>query len=190
MAAVAELGTLDHTRRVLNMRSIVLITSFALLSLMLGCKPPTATPQSVQGRVLHYGIYTNQGEFVRVPSPNTPSGFGRELMESPVFLSETDKIPASLGVLFGFQFAVTGLPAEKIIFGRVVHHPPIQRPDGSVTTRSEFPSVAPTPTNGCLVGGFSFGFDYDYELVPGKWTLEIWHGSQKLTEKSFDVYKP
>ena len=35
-----------------------------------------------------------------------------------------------------------------------------------------------------------FGFDYEYELVPGKWTFQIYYKDQKLLEKTFNVYQP
>jgi hypothetical protein len=29
--------------------------------------------------------------------------------------------------------------------------------------------------------------DNDYELLPGRWTFEIWYGDRKLGEQSFTV---
>lgn len=35
-----------------------------------------------------------------------------------------------------------------------------------------------------------YGFEEDWELVPGTWTFEIWQDGRKLAEQSFTVVKP
>ena len=40
-------------------------------------------------------------------------------------------------------------------------------------------------------GAFStYGFDYDWEKVPGTWTFEYWYGDRKLAEQAFTVATP
>ena len=41
-----------------------------------------------------------------------------------------------------------------------------------------------------VIGGTSYtdySLDEPWELVPGKWTMQLWQGSRKLAEKSFTV---
>ena len=35
-----------------------------------------------------------------------------------------------------------------------------------------------------------YGFENDWEIVPGKWTFEVWYAGKKLAEESFTVTKP
>jgi hypothetical protein len=37
------------------------------------------------------------------------------------------------------------------------------------------------------VSYIGYGFDHDWELVPGPWVLELWYGSRKLATHTFNV---
>jgi hypothetical protein len=39
----------------------------------------------------------------------------------------------------------------------------------------------------CLLG---YGFDNDWEIVPGVWTEQIWYQDRTLAERSFTVSEP
>jgi hypothetical protein len=34
-----------------------------------------------------------------------------------------------------------------------------------------------------------YGFDHDWELVPGIWTMQVWYQGRKLLEQTFTVAK-
>jgi hypothetical protein len=36
---------------------------------------------------------------------------------------------------------------------------------------------------------FGYGFENDWELVPGTWTFEIWSDGRRLAEEKFTVIK-
>ncbi len=127
---------------------------------------------------------------MRVPIDAAPTGSGRLLSQFPVFLKTARKIPATLGVRFGFDFEVAGLPPEQVELRAVTIYPPIHRPDGSVATSHEFPYPPFTPVDGRVATTFGFGFDKDCELVPGKWTMQIWRGDNMVVEKTFEIYQP
>ena len=44
------------------------------------------------------------------------------------------------------------------------------------------------PTNRKVPVGY--GFDYGWEVVPGKWTLQVNHDSTTVFEAEFDVVRP
>ncbi len=169
--------------------TLAFLCSFLNLALLLGCKSPHPA-QSVQGQVLRWGIWQTSGDPIRVPAQDPQSARGRHLTYRPVLLAQTNQIPATRGVRFGFEFELTGLPPGPAQFTFVITHPPIREPDGSVVTRSEFPHPTVIPEEGFVVEAIAFGFDHDYELVPGKWTMEIWRDSRKVVERTFEVYEP
>lgn len=47
-----------------------------------------------------------------------------------------------------------------------------------------------TRTIGREAGYVDYGFDDPWELVPGTWTIELWHGDRKLATQSFTVVRP
>ena len=166
--------------------NIYLLTLFVLVA---GCGSPQGS-SNVTGRVIRYGLYQTPGESVRVPIDAAPTGHVRFLSQTPVFLKETRRIPATLGIRFGFDFEITGLPPEPVELRAITIYPPVRKPDGSVVTRHEFPYPPFTPVGGRVVTSVGFGFDNDYELVPGKWTMQIWRGDKMIVERAFEIYRP
>ena len=176
-------------RRCDIMRSVVLINIIALLILSVGCGIRDGSSR-ITGRVIRSGLYETPGKPTRIPIDAAPTGHGRLLSQAPVFVKEATRIPATLGVRFGFDFEVTGLPPEPVELRAVTIYPPIHKPDGSVANRHEFRYPPVTPEDGRVATSFGFGFDKDYELVSGKWTLQIWRGDKKLVERDFEIYRP
>jgi hypothetical protein len=103
-------------------------------------------------------------------------------------IRQTDTIEASLKATFGFHFSLAGLkPGEEIVLRKVVVHPPIRNDAGDVSTGYEREMPTVVRHDGTIAGFQGFGFDHPYELVAGKWTIEVWRGSQKLAAKTFTV---
>ncbi len=103
-------------------------------------------------------------------------------------IRSTDRIEACLGTEFGFRVDVSGLvPGSTATLDKVVTTPPIQKPDGKVLHgyTLDFPAVV--PESGVLIAYEGYGFDHDYELVPGSWTIEIWMSGKKLASRTFTV---
>jgi hypothetical protein len=173
----------------MNRFIVIFINLMALIVSSSGCRS-TQGSSNVVGNVIRYGLYQTPGEPLRVPIDAAPTGHGRLLSQTPVFIKETSRIPATLGVRFGFDFEVTGLTPEPVELRAITIYPPIHRPDGSVATSHEFPYPPFTPVDGRVATSFGFGFDKDYELVPGKWTMQIWRGDKMIVERAFEVYRP
>ena len=171
------------------MRILILISLVAVIMSLSGCQS-TPSSSKVSGRVIRYGLYRTPDESIRVPIPAAPTGQGRYLPQEPVFVMEASRIPATLGVRFGFDFEVTGLPPTLVQLRSVAIYPPIRRPDGSVATGHELAYPLLLPVDGRVATSIGFGFDKDYELVPGKWTLQILDEDKKIVERAFEVYRP
>ena len=107
------------------------------------------------------------------------------LSNTMVFDVETEMVPARLNVEFGFAFKVKGAPEEG--FAQVVTrftHPPLTNPQtGETTTIDERERTV-------LLNKMSHAgwvFECPWEVVPGKWKIEILHEGKQLVEKIFTV---
>ena len=72
---------------------------------------------------------------------------------------------------------------------RVLKHPEMHLPDGTVSKGSDFMQKRRVSVNQ-VIGYTGYGFDEDYELVEGDWVFEIWYQDKKLIEQTFTTYWP
>lgn len=98
-------------------------------------------------------------------APDTVSGTKHVVEERPPFVSTSRRVPAVTGVGFGVSaeaVAANGLSGVTM----VVTHPPMA-PNG--TTQQSFVTRIPGGEPGITF----YQFDYDYELLLGRWTLTV-----------------
>jgi hypothetical protein len=135
--------------------------------------------------LVEWGIFQHErtGE---TTSPRTATGT-TNLVRNVRLQQTTTTIPALVGMKFGFRFRVVGAPRGAGVRLKCVTRFPSQgltNPAKSKTfSSSEFYSDA-------VVGEVTYrgyGFDHDWEVETGPWTLEIWHDGRKLAEKTFMV---
>jgi hypothetical protein len=163
------------------------VLAFALVSFVaFGAPAQTARVDRID--VVEYGIYQTEAT-KRTDTPSTAGGYVKSLTN--IRNSEvTRTIPARPGVRFGFRYNVIGAPNGVQIPITVVDKFPEQglRKPGSTETfyREEY---VVTKTIG-KESYTDYGFDHDWELVPGSWTIELWYQGRKLAEQSFTVVKP
>ncbi|HEX4951978.1 MAG TPA: DUF3859 domain-containing protein [Thermoanaerobaculia bacterium] len=150
-----------------------------------GCSAAEAQPV---GRLAGCGITRDAGKVERTPNSAVPNG--AELRVSGMSVAtETDVIPARLGVAFGCRFEVTGFsPGEEVELFKVVSFPEMRLPDGSVSTgyrRSLGRTKARSDGTVATVQGYSL--DESFEAVEDVWSIEIWLEGRRLAAKKFQV---
>jgi len=161
----------------------ILFAAFALIA-----SGSAAIGDEVQGRILGYGIIKRPDSYRTIETPGTASGHAN-LVDKPVVTVTTQKIPAKLGVRFGCFYEISNLPiadGEKVKLVRVTRCPALNKPDGSIFTGAELP-LSYTVVRGRVEQYTGFGFDHDYELVPGTWTFEIRFGDKILCRQDFII---
>jgi hypothetical protein len=140
-----------------------------------------------------YGVtFTDPGIYSavttkKVPAPGTAAGTTNQL-DNLSLVSRTETIPARIGTRFGFYYTVTGVPAGTQIQIKFATRPPspgLKNPNTGETTYIDESTTYVTLGGSGNYHGWTF--DYDYELLPGRWTFEIWYGDRKLGEQSFNV---
>ncbi len=148
-----------------------------------------STKEDVAGKIIEFGLIESITEEPIVKTPETTSGYTRNPLKVH-FSKKTRQVPATLGIRFGFRYLITGLPEnEQVTFLKKVQHPPITKPDGTVTNGFEFEEKY-TTVNGVVAIMTGYGFDHDYELADGDWKIEFWYKDKKLFSETFTVVHP
>jgi hypothetical protein len=137
----------------------------ALLLFLVPAGVHAQAPQITRIDVREYGIYT--ADMTRTAVTRT--------------------IPAQRGVRFGFLFVVIGDPAGAIVPLRtvtIIPSPGLRDPSTQqVRTQNEHDANAHIGNSNFL----GYSFDNNWELVPGIWTMQVWHQGRKLAEQTFKV---
>jgi len=103
----------------------------------------------------------------------------------------TERIPLIKGSQMYMQYRIWPLPAQPawVDLRRVLKHPEMILPDGSVSTGSDYMIKGRVNSNQ-VIAYTGYGLDEDYELVEGDWIFEIWYQDKKLIEQKFTTYRP
>lgn len=184
----------------------------ALLLALLGCERNASAPQDqgktplsgkgvaentpdylskpLQGKVSQRGLYRMVRSGGVVDDSNTNTG---KVVSNPVIqlVKSTERIPLVKGAQMYLQYRIWPFPNQPayVDLRRVLKHPGMKLPDGSVSTGSDFEVKRRVSSNHVIVYT-GYGFDEDYELVEGDWVFEIWYGDKKLIEQKFTTYWP
>jgi len=146
-------------------------------------KPKTA-------RVSQHGLYRLVRSGGLINDANTSTG---KAISNPVIerVKTTERIPLIKGAQMYLQFRIWYFPdiPAHVDLRRVLKHPPMKLPDGSVSTGSDYIIKGKVSVNQ-VIGFTGYGLDEDYEMVEGDWIFEIWHENNKLVEQKFTTYRP
>jgi hypothetical protein len=112
----------------------------------------------------------------------------KTISENIVFVLQTDKIAATVGTRFGFEYVIQGSPAGDKVDIRVKYlHPAMTNPvSGKKYESQDIVTAQRTIGSPELIG---YVFDEAWEIVPGEWTIQLFDGDKKLAEKTFQVMK-
>lgn len=100
------------------------------------------------------------------------------------------RIEARAGTIIGAELTIVGAPRRGKVPIKVVWRypaPGLTNPETKVTKTTD--EYADTQLVGEKFPVF-WGLTQDWHLMPGTWTLEVWHGDQKLVDQSFQVLRP
>jgi hypothetical protein len=134
--------------------------------------------------ILDFGQLTTDGE-EKENSKNSPSGYFLR-PEIIKFTGTTDKIKGIKGVKFGIQYFVKGFTDDRddVTFLCKICHPTMTHP----RTKEKIESVTERKTTYLNENNFDyFHFEFDWEIVTGRWTFEIIEGDRTLLTKEFQV---
>jgi len=177
------------------------LISIAILVMLFGCDGYSSSSNNtsvtsdylnkpLQGKVSQRGLYRVVRSGGVVDDDKTTTG---KVISNPVIqqVESTERIPLVKGASMYLQYKIWSLPNRPayVDLRRVLKHPEMSLPDGTVTTGSNFEVKRKVSSNHVIVYT-GYGFDEDYELVEGDWVFEIWYQDKKLIEQKFTTYWP
>jgi hypothetical protein len=163
---------------------------FLIVAVLLTALPFAARAETVRVDrvdIVDRGIYavTTGGE---TPDAGTPTG--KISAVSAVKLSEaTTTIPGRRGTEFGFQYTIVGEPAGAEVSIDVVNSYPSP---GLLDPGEKKPVLESRYSRKKKIGEtayLGYGFENDWEIVPGTWTFVISYEGRELARQSFTVAK-
>lgn len=99
------------------------------------------------------------------------------------------KIEVVRDAIFGFMFeVVTSDGISFLPYKRRIIHPPMELPDGSISTGYEWEHKMES-NRGVGVQMLTYILAEDYELVEGDWLLEIEHNDVVIISEKFETFK-
>jgi hypothetical protein len=134
--------------------------------------------------LLECGIFRKLASTNDVSEPGSLTGAWHA--DSKVALIEsTTNVPARIGTSFGFRVKFHGItPNEVVPCAAKCLHPKLTDPSSG---RSSEVDQWDTSGSAGQDGYIGYTLDNDWELVPGRWTLQVFQDSQLVLEKTFNV---
>lgn len=104
------------------------------------------------------------------------------ITDEPPFVSTTNRVPAVMGIGFGAKaMSQSAFGIDNVTM--TITHPPMGAQ--KTTTQSFQTSISGVDTSITF-----YQFDYDYELLPGTWTMTATDGDEVLYKSTFEVVAP
>lgn len=116
-----------------------------------------------------------------VTAPDTNAGRIRRGGDPLTFDIATDQVPGVLGVAFGIRILASEDMGDRTVT-MVTRHPSFG--PGYRDTESW-----PSDLTGGIYSARYFFFEYDYELAPGPWSMEVWLEDQLIIRQNFTVHE-
>ena len=142
-----------------------------------------ALEQGLQIEFTDYGVYAVDRKIRDRDSLGINTATGSNIRHTATLRT----IPAQIGTTFGFQFRIVGKPYDAPIDLRgVVKFPS----PGMIVPSSTTPVAQDQFKIQTRIGEpvyFSYTIEDSFELVPGVWTMEIWHGDRRLGAQTFTL---
>lgn len=158
------------------------------MAIVLPCRASAASGKVDGATIINAGIY--ELKLGRRMGTGTMAGQAHHSVTAKRLIRRTADIPAHQCLSFGFEYVIHGTPADAAVPIRMVTRfpsPGLRHPETqAVTLRDE---IVVTRAIG-KVHFRSFTLESPAELVPGPWTLELWHKDQKLASQTFTLTIP
>ena len=123
------------------------------------------------------------------PNKRTPTGVVTSVQNAKK-IEDTTTVHARIGVEFGIQYVIVGVPKGAQVPIRIVNVYPkqgLRNPKTRETFRRA--EIVRNKIIGDVVYT-GYAFENAWEIVPGVWKFELWHKNRKLAEQRFTVTRP
>ncbi len=155
-------------------------------------KLPPTSPAKPVACILSRGIFAKPTDKLTINAETDPTGQHQFITSRPTLKTETNRIPAKLGILFGIACEISGLEqiaGDLIDVQTVWEYPVMAKPNKSPSkgfTSNEPQKVDSEGRAFCFAG---YAFENDFELVPGAWSVEVRCKGKILASQAFTVFR-
>lgn len=153
-------------------------------------KTPNYLNKPLTGKIGQRGLYrlVRSGGVINDPKTGTGKAVSKPVVQ---LVRSTERIPLMKGAQMYLKYRIWPLPdlPAYVDLRRVLKHPEMTLPDGSVSTGSDYMIKGKVSVNQ-VIAYTGYGLDEDYELVEGDWVFEIWYQDTKIIEQKFTTYRP
>ncbi len=147
-------------------------------------------PSAVKAKVIKAGLFKviRSGGLVNSAQTSTGKAISKPVIQ---LVKVTDKIPLIKDAHMSLQYRIWNLPETPayIKLKRVLKHPPMTLPDGTVSTGSEY-MITGHVSIGQVIAYTGYGLNEEYEMLEGDWNFQIWYQGKKLIDHHFTTYQP
>jgi hypothetical protein len=138
--------------------------------------------------IIETGIY--RAETLAIEGAPGTATRQRNILSYTGLVELTTRIEAKIGVHFGMRYRVVGRPGNATVRLTSVTLYPAPGLKNPTAARHEARGEHQLSATIGQVNYRGYVFEYDWELVPGLWTFELWDGQRKLASQMFDVVRP
>ena len=140
------------------------------------------TSQGIQ--LLEYGTFRKLASTNDVSEPGSLTG-ARHAVSKVALIECATNVQARIGTSFGFRVKFPGNNSNEVVSCTAkCLHPRLTDPSSGRSSEGDQWDTSGLAGQDGYIG---YTFDNDWELVPGRWTLEVFQGSQLVLEKTFNV---
>ena len=168
------------------MKKWFLISLFVAIALNI--QPALAGMTVTDVEIIDYGIMS--AKVAKTIKDQTLVQGAHHSMLAGKFKKRTTEIPAQKGLKFGITYLIKGYPIGskvKVDFTVLYPQPGLTNP---ATGKTDNQSMLQLVKKIGRITATGYVFNQKWEMVPGKWTFQIWIEGRLLAEKNFNVYLP
>lgn len=162
-----------------------------------GAAAQTTTPTVVKPETIITGVTVTNAGIYTARTTSKPAEAGQQSPTGTVgsvtdwhFVSDSAAVDGKVGTQFGVEFRIEGPPAsDSVTLHLALTFPPegLRNPNTGNLLHS-IKMAVPNLKIGALCL-FGYGFDNDWEIVPGEWKEQILYHDRVLAERTFNVSK-
>ena len=147
----------------------------------------SSAPNVTSAEIVEYGVFEKISSRGQIKTEGVLSGEVEKGVQTRL-KEQTSTIVAALGTSFGIRVRLTGNPSGEMVNCSIRWiHPKLTNPSsGQTSEQDQWQSLVPIG----YPGSAGYTFDNPWELVPGKWTIQVIYESKVLAEKTFNVALP
>jgi hypothetical protein len=150
-------------------------------------QPETVTVERIE--VARPGVYEIQarGSSQDLQANQSISTGQKTLVRAYKHLRTGTQIEAKTGTVIGAELTIIGAPRRGKVPIKVIWRYP---QPGVINPETKAPTTVDEYPDSQLVGErfpVFWSLSQEWHLVPGTWTLEVWHGERKLVDQRFQV---